>query len=159
PEVESAAISSHTPLDGSSWTQGVEITGTTGEQKGYPQFVYASPGYFKTMETAILSGRDFNDFDNTTSRKVAIVNEAFVRRFVANGNPIGTMLRTMPEPGYPEALYEIIGVVKDTKYARLRDEMPPITYIPAAQHPSPKTSAAITIRSSLPPSNVMVEIK
>jgi putative ABC transport system permease protein len=159
PEVESAAISSHTPLDGSSWTQGVEVMNTMGEQKGNSQFVYASPGYFKTMETAFLSGRDFNDFDSSTSRKVAIVNEAFVRRFVADENPIGTTLRTMPEPGYPEAIYEIIGVVKDTKYARLRDDMPPIAYVPAAQHPSPKLVAKIAIRSSSLPANVMMEIK
>jgi len=126
-----------------------------GEEKEFPQFTYASPEYFKTMEIAMLSGRDFNDFDGATTRKVAIVNETFVRRILHNENPIGSLLRTLPEPGYPEALYEIIGVVKDTKYARLRDDMPAITYVPAAQHPSPKIMAKVAIRSSSPPADIM----
>jgi len=112
-----------------------------------------------TMEIPVLAGRDFNDFDTAASRQVALVNETFVRRFLANRNPVGTLMRSVAEPGYPETLYEVIGVVKDTKYANLREAIPPITYVPAAQHPSPEPWAGVVIRSSAPLTEVINQVR
>ncbi|MBO0862799.1 MAG: FtsX-like permease family protein [Chloracidobacterium sp.] len=120
------------------------------EVRGLPRENPVSPGYFKTMEIAVLAGRDFNDFDTGASRRVAIVNETFARRFLANRNPIGALIRTVTEPNYPETLYEVVGLVKDTKYSDLREPMPPITYAPAAQHPIPGRWGEIVVRSSAP---------
>ncbi len=159
PRVESAATSSFTPLIGGSWSQGVRVPGLQGEQEGGSKFTYVSPEYFKTMEIPILAGRDFNDFDTTTSRKVILVNETFVRQFLTNRNPIGALVRSVEEPGYPATLYEVIGIVKDTKYGSLWQNFPPITYVPAAQHPNPEAWAGIVIRSSAPLTEVINEVR
>ncbi len=159
PQVESAATSTITPLGFGKWSQGVRIPGSQEEQDGESNFSYVSPGYFKTMEIAVLAGRDFNDFDTTTSRRVAIVNETFARCYLANRNPIGALIRTVTEPNYPETLYEVIGMVKDTKYADLREAMPPITYVPAAQHPIPGRWGEIVVRSSAPLSEVINQVR
>jgi ABC-type antimicrobial peptide transport system permease subunit len=103
--------------------------------------------------------RVFNDFDTAASRRVALVNETFARQYLANRNPIGALIRTVAEPNYPETLYEVIGLVKDTKYANLREAMPPITYVPLAQHPTPGRWGEIVVRSSAPLSEVINQVR
>jgi len=159
PQVESVATSSFTPLAGGSWSQGVRVPSSEEEKAGSSKFTYISPGYFKTMEIPLLAGRDVNDFDTATSRQVVLVNETFVRRFITNRNPVGVLVRSVAEPHYPETLYEVIGVVRDTKYASLREPVPPITYVPAAQHPSPESWAGIVIRTSAPLTEVINEVR
>jgi predicted permease len=159
PQVESAATSTCKPLAGPCWNLGVHVPGAQGEQEGGSRFTYVSPEYFKTMEIPVLAGRDFNDFDTAASRQVALVNETFARTFFANRNPVGALIRSVAEPNYPETLYEVIGVVKDTKYANLREDIPPITYVPAAQHPSPWPWAGIVIRSSAPLNEVINQVR
>jgi predicted permease len=159
PQVESAATSTCKPLAGPCWNLGVRAPGAQGEQEGGSRFTYVSPEYFKTMEIPVLAGRDFNNFDTATSRQVALVNETFARRFFANRNPVGALMRSVAEPNYPETLYEVIGVVKDTKYANLREDIPPIAYVPEAQHPSPWPWAGIVIRSSAPLNEVINQVR
>jgi predicted permease len=159
PQVESAATSTCKPLAGPCWSQGVRVRGAQGEQEGGSRFTYVSPGYFKTMDIPVLAGRDFNNFDTATSRQIVLVNETFARRFFANRSPVGELARSVAEPDYPETLYEVIGVVKDTKYANLREDIPPITYVPAAQHPSPGPWANVVIRSSAPLTEVINEVR
>jgi len=62
-------------------------------------------------------------------------------------------------PGYPETLYEVIGVVKDTKYADLREAIPPITYVSTARYPNLGPWASIVIRSSAPLTEVINEVR
>jgi predicted lysophospholipase L1 biosynthesis ABC-type transport system permease subunit len=69
------------------------------------------------------------------------------------------MVRTVAEPRFPSAVYEIIGVVSDTKYSALREPTPPITFVPIAQHPSPRPWAGIAIRSSAAPPLAMAAVK
>jgi len=107
----------------------------------------------------LLSGRDFNEHDTATSPNVALVNETFLRRYLGNANPIGATVRTGAEPGYPEATYEVIGVVKDTKYGNLRQEIPPIAFAPAPQHPISGPWAAAVVRSSEPLPGVIAAVK
>ena len=159
PRVESAAVSTQFPLNGSSWTQGVRVPGTQGEQRGSSKFTYIGSDYFKTFEIPMLAGRDVNDFDTGGGRKVVIVSEAFVRRFFANTSAIGQLVRTVAEPNYPETLYEVVGVVGDTKYAALRDEIPPIAYVPITQHPNLTALKGIVFRSSAPLSEVIADVR
>lgn len=67
------------------------------------------------MGVPLVSGRDFNERDLPTSPKVAIVNEAFSRELLDGADPVGQTFRTAAEPGYPETLYEIVGLVRNTK--------------------------------------------
>jgi putative ABC transport system permease protein len=72
---------------------------------------------------------------------------------------IGATLRTVAEPGYPETLYEVIGVVSDTKYSSLREPLQPIAFVPMSQHPSLRLWPNIVIRSSGPPAVVIAAVK
>jgi predicted permease len=146
PLVESAATSTHTPFAG-SWTSAVNVESIEGSSK----FTWVSPGYLQTLQIPLIAGRDFSDLDTSTSPRVAIVSQAFARRFFSGRNPIGKIIRTLPEPGYPAASYEIVGVVKDTKYSSLREESPPSeSYAPASQFPAGGPWTAVLIRSSSP---------
>jgi predicted permease len=89
-----------------------------------------SPGWFGTMGIALLSGRDFNDRDRVGSPLVAIVNEAFVRRYLPGQPPIGQTLRVGSEDG---PRYEIVGLAADAIYTAPRDGMLPTMYVPLAQ--------------------------
>jgi predicted permease len=159
PQVEAAALSTHVPVIGGSWTMGVHVTGARGEKEGWSKVAWVSPDYFKTMEIPILAGRDISTFDGVSSPKVALVNETFVREWLGGADPIGARLRTGAEPGYPEATYEIIGVVKDTKYGKLRSEIPPIAFAPAPQVPSASPFATVVVRSSAPLPGIMAAVR
>ncbi|MGI9075209.1 MAG: ADOP family duplicated permease [Bryobacteraceae bacterium] len=154
PQVESAGTSTHIPLDGSSWTLSFHLSG----EKGSSKFTWISPGYFETMGKPLLSGRDFNDHDKRSSPHVAVVNQTFVRRFLAGMNPIGRRLQTRAEPDYPATEYEIVGVVKDAKYAGLREEIPPEVFASAEQR-GVSAFQNVFIRSSSPPGVVISAVR
>jgi len=159
PRVESAAATTQFPLNGSSWTQGILVTEADGAHRRSAKFTYVSPGYFSTLGIPLRAGRDFLDADTATSRRIAIVNDTFVRRYVGGPNALGTIVRTTAEPRFPEATYEVVGVVADTKYASLRDEVPPIAYVPITQHPSLRPWPGLVIHSAAAPADVIPEIR
>jgi predicted permease len=152
PLVESAATTTHVLLDiSTSWNLSVRA----GSAEGSSKFAWVSPGYFRTLQIPILAGRDFTPRDTAQSQPVVIVNETFVRQFLGAGSPIGKTVRTVAEPRYPETEYEIVGLLKDTKYDGLRDEIPPAAYVPALQYPDPTYYTNVFIRFSAPPSAVI----
>ena len=157
PQVESAATSTHIPLNGNAWNWnlGVHINGLDGSSK----FMWVSPGYFQTMGISLLAGRDFDESDKRNSPRVAMVNETFVRRYLYGQNPMGKIIRTTAEPGYPESEFQIVGVVKDTKYSELREPVPPISYAPADQYPDASGWTVLFIRYSSPPAAVMSAVR
>lgn len=131
PGVENAGSTSMTPLGGSSWEHNIRV----GTLEGASKFTYASPSYFATMGVPLLTGRNFTDDDTNSSPFVLIVNQAFIRRYLGSTPPIGQPVHVMPEPGYPERMYQIIGTIPDTKYNNLRDDTPATAFAPAAQLP------------------------
>jgi predicted permease len=156
PQVESSATSTHIPLNsGSTWTLGVRVKGAEGPSK----FAWVSPEYFETMQIPILTGRGFDKHDTQTSPHVALVNEAFMRKYLAGMSAAGKTFRTNAESGYPETEYEIIGVVKDTKYTDLREPTPPMTFAPADQFPDVSPWVVLLIRVSSSPSVAIRAVK
>ncbi len=145
PQVASVGTSTHVPLDGSSWTLGFRLATAKGDSK----FTWVSPGYFETMGKQLLRGRGFEDRDRPSSPHVAVVNQTFVQRFLRGVNPLGRTLRSIAEPNYPAADYEIVGVVRDAKYAGLREEIPPEVF-GSAQQQGVSASPNVFIRSSYP---------
>lgn len=154
PQVESAATSTHVLLNG-SWTLGIHVR----DLETWSKFTWVSPGYFETMQIPLLAGRDFDDRDTPTSPRVAIVNDVFVRKYLGGANPIGMTMRTVEEPDYPSEVYEIVGVVKGTKYSTLRDEIPPECFGVASQFPPGETWMSVFIRSSASPAMVISALK
>jgi predicted permease len=88
------------------------------------------PGYFATLGMALLQGRDFTDSDAEGGQRVAIVNEAMANRFWKGENPIGRRFGRQSETG---AEIEVVGVVRDSRFANLRDDVRMSYYIPLAQ--------------------------
>ncbi len=91
-----------------------------------------SPGWFNTMGTPLVSGRDFTDSDRVGAPLVAIVNHAFVRRYQVHEPPIGRTVRIGLSSG-GERRYEIVGLVSDSAYTSPRDGMMATMYVPLAQ--------------------------
>jgi predicted permease len=155
PGVLDASITTQVPLTGGSWTLGM----TVGRVEGASKFTWVSTEYFDTMGIRLLSGRDFNENDTDASQRVAVVNQTFVRVLLHGANPIGQTLRTHPEPGYPSTIYEIVGVIPDTKYESLRTDTPPMAFAPISQFPDPQPFTAMLVRSNLPPAIAINSLK
>ena len=89
-----------------------------------------SPDYFKTMEMPLVAGRGFSDRDNPTAPKVVIINETAARKYFANETPIGLRFGTSIEKS---SELEIVGVLRDSKYEGVRNDVPPTMFVPALQ--------------------------
>ncbi|HVN03693.1 MAG TPA: ABC transporter permease [Bryobacteraceae bacterium] len=155
PGVLTAASTTHVPLWGGSWTHGVRVGSTEGDSK----FTWVSPDYFRTMGIPVMWGRAFNQNDSNTSTRAAIVNEAFVRKFAGGRDPIGLTLRTGEEPNYPSTVYEIVGVVTDTKYNDVRGISPIQAFAPATQLPNQGPWANLLIYSKVPSNALIATLK
>jgi ABC-type antimicrobial peptide transport system permease subunit len=100
-----------------------------------------SPGWFATMGTRLLAGRDFDGGDRKGTEPVTIVNEAFARRFLPAGSPIGQLIQA----GGPRdrTTYRVVGLVQDAVYRSLREGAVPTMYYPMAQNDEALTSLTV----------------
>src|SRR5438067_2852645 len=158
PGVESAANAMLVPFGGSAWNEDVLLEGSDTDA-GVVWINYLGPGYFQTIGTPLLAGRDFDDRDTATSVKVAIVNQAFVRKILKGADPLGKRFRIHEPPGKPRPLYEIVGVTGDNKFQNMHEEFLPFMYFPATQQEKPSPDDQILIRSSLPLTTLMGSLR
>jgi predicted permease len=160
PGVASAAQVWFTPVSGSGWdnTIGPDNAPAAGSGKD-SNFNRVGPGYFRTMGTALLAGRDFNNQDSLSGPKVAIVNETFARKFFGKPDVVGRTFHMEAEAGKPEDLIQIVGVVRNTKYYDLREDFVPIGFFPAAQEKDPGPDATFVLRVQGPIGDVMNGVK
>jgi predicted permease len=158
PGVESAAQAMLVPFGGSTWNDNVINEGSDADA-GVAWTNYLGAGYFQTVGTPLLAGRDFDDRDTATSVKVAIVNQAFVRKILKGAEPLGKRFRIHEAPGKPRPLYEIVGVVGDNKFQDMHEEFLPFVYYPTTQQEKPSPDDQILIRSSLPLTSFMASVK
>jgi len=127
PGVISAACTDAVPLSGGHRSDGFEVQGRPAPSGNTSVDLYmASSGYFDTMGISRIAGRDFEN-ETATSSRTAVVNELFVQRFFGNENPIGQRVRD------GNRIYEIIGVVKNTKSRTLGEDLRPVLYRSLAQ--------------------------
>ncbi len=159
PGVDAAAETTQVPLSGSGSNSDIWMDGQDPSQKRTVDMSWVSPGYFQTMETPLLAGRDFDERDTATSPRVAVVNQSFARALAHGANPLGMSFHTPVEPNHPEAVIQIIGLVKDSKYNDLREENTPIAFSPIAQDPDPDEFDTLTIRSQAPLGQTISAVK
>jgi hypothetical protein len=95
------------------------------EQRIRAAFNHVAPGYFATLGIPVVAGRDFDERDTRESPRVAIISERMARHF--QGSPIGQQIDTGP------AAREIVGVVRDVRYANVKDPIRDVIYFPALQ--------------------------
>ncbi len=159
PGVEAAADANLVPLSGSAMGNDIWLDGGDAEQKMNTAFSRVGSDYFKTLRTPLLAGREFDERDTANATKVAVVNETFARQFLNGSNPIGQRFWIEATPNDPETLYEIVGLVKDTKYQELREELAPIAFLASSQDPRPTPGGQFLIRSSLPQTEITAAVK
>jgi putative ABC transport system permease protein len=156
PGVASAAQALIVPVSGSGWNENIVIDG-----KKYAEnvnFNRVSPGYFRTMGTPLLTGRDFDGRDGPGAEKSAIVTELFARTFFAGTNPIGRLFQLDEPPDQPRHLNRIVGVVKDTKYTDLREEFAPLVFFAASQDEKPYPLLQVVMRSTAPLTGITSQV-
>jgi predicted permease len=117
PGVQMVAPALYAPMSGDSWNESIRISG---HPEPGPQddtgagWARVMPGFFETIGAKIVQGRSIEEQDTSTTRPIAVVNEAFVRRFFKDQNPIGQHFG-MNRIQYADT-FEIVGVVRDIRY-------------------------------------------
>ncbi len=127
PGVTAAALTRTTLLSGSTstssmWTQGQTAAAAAEEQMF---MMHVSPTFFATLGIPVQRGRGFTDRDDTTAPKVALLNEAAARKLFPGGDAVGRRIGGSLEKSGD---FEIVGIVRDTKYSSVRDPGPPTMY-------------------------------
>jgi predicted permease len=135
PGVTGMAFAQMGLLEGNEWDSSISVEGydpKPGEQLN-PYCNAVSPGYFKALGIPLIAGRDFDDRDARfepadpkaplPSYRVAIVNESYVKHYFGTRSPLGRHIGFGINPGTKTPI-EIVGVVKDSKYTGVRDEIP-----------------------------------
>ena len=133
PGVQSVTAAIIPVLAGSSSGTGVTVEGfpTTADTDINARYNEVGAGFFRTMGATVLAGREFTETDAIGRSKVAIVNEAFAKKFNLGTNPVGKHMAT---GGRERPLdMEIVGFVKDAKNSEVRDPVPPMFYTPYRQ--------------------------
>lgn len=111
-------------------------------------------GYFTTMGVPLVSGRDIQASDIAGAAQVAVVNEAFVRKFNLGNDAVG---KFMNRRGNDSLDIQIVGVIPDVRYSDVRDEVPPVFYTPWMQN-TRTTFMNFYVRTSLPPEQLLPQI-
>jgi predicted permease len=131
PGVLSASYSLYSPMRGDNWGEGIHIEGRPPEERIGASWDRVSPHYFEAIGTRLLRGRVIGDEDTPTSRQVAVINEAFARKFFPKQDPIGRHFGM--DDARHSGDYEIVGIVEDTKYQNAREPAYPTFFLPFLQ--------------------------
>jgi predicted permease len=151
PGVEQAAVSITAPL-GAMWSRRIDVSGAAlrgsdaagvgPEGFGFTDspipgnaplamFNGITSGWIATFGTPLLAGRDISERDGPSAPRVAIVNQAFARKFLGGANPVGHTIQPTREPGSPSI--EIVGLLADAVYRDVREPALPTAYVPLSQ--------------------------
>lgn len=134
PNVQSASLALYSPLSGNNWSEVVCFQGRPAPKVGdqsEASWDRVSAGYFNTVGQHVVRGRDFLASDTRSSQPVAIVSEAFVKKFFKQENPLGKHFG-MDLASYSSA-FEIVGVVEDAKYTNPDKAARPMFFLPLEQ--------------------------
>ncbi|HLY19528.1 MAG TPA: ABC transporter permease [Bryobacteraceae bacterium] len=134
PNVSGIAASDGGPYSGAGWGMGIRVEGYQAGEKSFASssFEAISPGYFRALGIPLRAGREFNDRD--LAAKAVVVNEAFIKHYLPNQNPLGRHLGI----GGPQTALdrEIVGVVADT-HTNVRRKVYNTVYFPYSQREAP----------------------
>jgi putative ABC transport system permease protein len=150
--VQSAAEAFIVPMSGSGWNQNLVVGGI--KKDGNVNFNRVGGDYFRAMGTPLVAGRTFGPQDRLGATETAVVNESLVGKYYGGANPIGQTFQIDTDPGQPSPHYQIIGLVKDTKYTDLREDFTPIAYFAAAQESDVGENVDFVVRSEMPLSSI-----
>ena len=136
PGVRMAAPALYAPMSGDSWNDGIRIAGRPepgAKEDTGAGWARVMPGFFETLGAKMVRGRPITDEDTASTRKVAVINEAFAKRFFKDRNPVGEHFG-MDKIKY-STTFEIVGVSRDMRYMTwgYKDPVRPMFWVPEAQ--------------------------
>ena len=136
PGVRMVAPALYAPMTGDSWNDGVRVAGRPepgAKEDTSASWARITPGFFETLGAKMVLGRPIDEDDTATTRKVAVINEAFAKRFFKNENPIGQHFG--PDKIKYASTFEVVGVVKDLRYLTYdyKDPIRPMFWLPETQ--------------------------
>jgi len=136
PGVRTVAPALYAPMTGDSWNEGIRIQGRPeppAKEDTGASWARVMPGFFETIGAQMMQGRPITDADTAATRKVAVVNQAFVKKFFKGRNPLGEHFG-IDKIKY-SATFEIIGVTNDMRYLTYdyRKPVRPMFWLPEAQ--------------------------
>lgn len=131
PGVKAASFSAFTFHEG-SWSSSVLVPGMPNNEDITVHQNVVGNGYFKTMQIPLIAGRTFSTTDTATSQRVAVISEHIAKTLFPPGNPIG---RHFHLGDHKDDDYEVIGIVKDTKFNTLQEQPENVNYLSYVQRP------------------------
>jgi predicted permease len=148
-----------TPIGRGQWDGNVTPEGYSSKRQEDTQVYFnrVSPGYFATMRQPLMSGRDFSAHDDLGAPKVMLITESAARRFFGQANPLGKTIGAR-FPGTLET-YQVIGVVKDAKYAAVDEGLTLTVYVACAQDMFPFPEVTFEVRSAQPVETVIPAVR
>lgn len=157
PGVKNVSSSMVPLIAGSSWGNNVTVQGFKAgpDTDTNSMFNEVGPTFFRTTGTPLLAGREFTQADAVGTPKVAVVNEAFARKFNLGRQAVGKRMKQGGGDG--ELDIEIVGLVQDTKYADVKRAAPPIFFLPYRQDKD-LGFLSFCLRTSLPPEQVVASV-
>lgn len=157
PTVEGAAFATNPPLAGvflrTTYAEGQASTADSASGR-LTMTTSITPQYFATMKIPLIKGRDFVDSDQPNGQPVVIINETMARRFWPNEEALGKRIHFFNEEN---RLREIVGVVKDSKYANVGEDPTAFIYLPLSQNFS--SAATLHVRVTGSPEQVVGQIR
>jgi putative ABC transport system permease protein len=136
PGVRMVAPALYAPMSGDSWNNGIRVQGRPepgAKENTSSAFARVAPGFFETIGAKIVLGRQITQDDTAATRNVAVINEAFAKRFFKGQNPVGQHFG--PDKLKYAATFEIVGVVRDLRYMTYdyKDPVGPMYWVAEAQ--------------------------
>jgi predicted permease len=131
PGVVSASYSNYSPMQGDNWGFGFHIEGRPPDERDGASFDSIGPHYFETIGTHLLRGRTITEQDTPNSPAVAVINQAFGKKFFPKQDPIGQHFG-LGDPRHAGDI-EIVGIVQDAKYQDARQPAYPTFFMPFFQ--------------------------
>ncbi len=165
PGVVVATVADSAPPYG-GFSSEIEVPGVTHASRWSSLLDMCSPGYFAAFQMHLLQGRLLSETDIDGARRVAVINEAFARKYLGGVNPLGYQIqfRIFDQlPGAPNARYpkntefQIIGVVSNVRNYGLRQPPAPEAYLPYPVWPFPE--GTILLRSAVNPTSLLPSIQ
>jgi putative ABC transport system permease protein len=161
PGVVAASVTTSLPPYGGIRSD-IDITGKTHSERWQSQVQLVTEGHFPTLQRHLRRGRVLSETEVNGTRKVAVVNQAFVDKYFPNEDPIGKMARvklleTMPRSAVPNAAFEIVGVVADAKNQGVQEPAFPEMILPHTI--TANFERGILVRTSVPPLTLLKNVE
>ncbi len=138
----------------------IDVVGKTHTEKWRAIFQLCGEGYFPTLQLRTILGRTLSETEVSNARKVAVVNQTFVNKFIGNEYPIGRMVKidmTESMPDVQDPVFEIIGVISDAKNQGVQESPMPEMFLPYTI--TGAFDRSIMVRTSTPPLSLLNDVR